>query len=120
MITITTLEHAFASAASDVVKVARFVETKVLPELLRVQADSATVEAVANLVSPQAANIERVGFAVLGTVIKAVQDAQKAAGAGGLNVALDADLVADVKSIMASVTKGAALNYPVAPLPKAA
>ena len=58
------------------------------------------------LVSPQAANIERVGFAVLGVVIKAIDDAGTAAGASGLNVSLDAQLVADIKSI-APVVKGA-------------
>jgi hypothetical protein len=41
-------------------------------------------------VSPQAANIERAGFAVLGVVIKAIEDAGAAAAANGLNVTLDA------------------------------
>ena len=58
------------------------------------------------LVNPQAANIERVGFAVLGVVIKAIDDAGAAAGASGLNISLDAQLVADIKSI-ASTVKGA-------------
>jgi len=62
---------------------------------------------VTALVSPQAANIERVGFAVLGVVIKAIDDAGTAAGANGLNVTLDAQLVADIKSV-ASAVKGAA------------
>lgn len=35
------------------------------------------------LVSPQAANIERVGFAVFGIVIEAIEDAGTAAGASG-------------------------------------
>ena len=56
------------------------------------------------LVSPQAANIERLGFAVLGLVIKAIDDAGTAAGANGLNVTLDAQLVADIKSIASAVT----------------
>ena len=55
------------------------------------------------LVSPRAANIERVGFAVLGVVIKAIEDAGAAAGANGLNVILDAQLVADIKSIASAV-----------------
>jgi hypothetical protein len=57
--------------------------------------------------SPQAANIERVGFAVLGVVIKAIDDAGAAAGANGLNLSLDAQLVADIKSI-APVVKSSA------------
>jgi len=61
---------------------------------------------VTALVDPQEANIERAGFAVLGVVIKAIEDAGAAAGANGLNVTLDAQLVADIKAIAPAV-KGA-------------
>jgi hypothetical protein len=47
--------------------------------LKKAQADSSTIEAVTALVSPEAANIERAGFAVLGVVIKALDDANAAA-----------------------------------------
>lgn len=47
------------------------------------------------------------GFAVLGVVIKVLDDAGTAAGASGLNLSLDAQLIADIKSIAAAV-KGAA------------
>ena len=104
---ITSLEHTLASAASDVVKVAKFVEHSVLPVLKKAQAQETTIEAVTALVSPQAANIERVGFAVLGVVIKAIDDAGTAAGANGLNVSLDAQLVADIKSISSAVKSAA-------------
>src|SRR5215471_6829840 len=103
---LSSVEHALASAASDVVKVAKFVEQSVLPVLKKAQAEAPTIEAVTALVSPQAANIERLGFAVLGLVIKAIDDAGTAAGANGLNVTLDAQLVADIKSL-ASAVKGA-------------
>jgi hypothetical protein len=76
---ITSVEHALATAASDVVKVAKFVETAVLPALKTAQANQSTIEAITSLVSPQAANIERAGFAVLGVVIKAIDDAGTAA-----------------------------------------
>jgi hypothetical protein len=99
---ITSVEHALAVAASDTVKVAKFVETSVLPVLKNAQAQASTIEAAA-LVSPQAANIERAGFAVLGVVINALDAAGAAAGTNGLNVALDAQLVADVTSIAAAV-----------------
>ena len=49
------------------------------------------------------------GFAVLGVVIKAIDDAGTAAGANGLNVILDAQLVADIKSIASTVKSAAAL-----------
>jgi hypothetical protein len=103
---ITTVEHALAAAASDTVKAAKFVETSVLPVLKKAQADQSTIEAVTSLVSPQAANIERAGFAVLGVVINALDTAGAAVGANGLNVTLDAQLVADIKAIAAAV-KGA-------------
>jgi hypothetical protein len=54
----------------------------------------------------QAANIERARFAVLGVVINALDAAGAAAGANGLNIALDANLVTDIRSI-ASAVKGA-------------
>jgi hypothetical protein len=71
---------------------------------------ASTIEAVTTLVSPQAANIERVGFAVLGVVIKALDDAGTAAGANGLNVSLDAQLVADIKSIAGTVKSAAPVS----------
>jgi hypothetical protein len=103
---ITSVEDALATAASDTVKVAKSVEASVLPVLKKAQAVQSTIEAVTSLVSPQAANIERAGFAVLGVVIKAIDDASTAVGANGLNVSLDAQLVADIKAIAAAV-KGA-------------
>jgi|SRR6516225_1720581 hypothetical protein len=63
---ITSVEHALATAASDTVKVAKFVETSVLPVLKKAQAGQSTIEAVTALVSPQAANIERVGSGLRG------------------------------------------------------
>lgn len=68
-------------AASEPVKVAKFVETQVLPALKKPQADAPTIEAVTAIVSPQAAHIERVGFAVLGIVIKGIDDGGTTAGA---------------------------------------
>ena len=53
--------------------------------------------------APRLANIERVGFAVLGVVIKAIEDAGAAAGSNDLNVTLDAHLVSDIKAISPAV-----------------
>ena len=103
---INSVEHALAAAAIDTVKAAKFVEVSVLPVLKKAQADQSTIEAVTALISPQAANIERAAFAVLGVVINALDAAQAAADANGLNVSLDAQLVADIKAIAAAV-KGA-------------
>jgi len=103
---ISNIEHALATAAADTVKAAKFVKTSVLPVLKKAQADQSTIEGVTALVRPQAADIERAGFVVLGVVIKALDNAGTAAGASGLNVSLDAQLVGDIKSI-APVVKSA-------------
>ena len=55
---INSVEHALAVAASDTVKVAKFVETSVLPALKTAQANSSAIGALTALVSPQAANSE--------------------------------------------------------------
>jgi hypothetical protein len=99
----SNIEHVLATAAQDVVKTAKFVEVSVLPVLQKAQADQSTIESVTALVSPSAANIERAGFAVLGVVIKAIQDAGTAAAANGINVTLDAQLVSDIKAIVPAV-----------------
>jgi hypothetical protein len=83
---LNSIEHALSSAANDVVKVGKFVEQSALPVLKKAQTGAPAIEAVTALVSPQAANIERVGFAVLGVVIKALDDAGTAARANGLNL----------------------------------
>ncbi len=114
MFLLSTFEHAFATAATDVVKIAKFVESKVLPELRKANASAATLESVTALVSPQAANIERVGFGILGLAIKAIQDAEAAVGAGGVNLTLDASLVADIKSLIPAIQSQSALGYAAA------
>jgi hypothetical protein len=40
---ISSVEHALAVAASDTVKVAKFVETQVLPVLKKAQAEASTI-----------------------------------------------------------------------------
>ena len=103
---ITSVEHALAVAAQDVVNTAKCVGTSVLPLLKQAQANQGTIESITALVDPNAANIERAGFAVLGVVINALEAAGTAGGANGLNVTFDAQLVADIKAIAAAV-KGA-------------
>ena len=115
---INSVEHALATAASDTVKAAKFLETSVLPVLKKAQVVQSTIEAVTSLVSPQAANIERAGFAVLGVVINAIDATRAAAGANGLNVTLDGQLAADIKSIAAAFK--AALPTVATPATKAA
>ena len=107
---IKSLEHAYAVAAQDIVKSAKFVEHSVLPALQKAEANASTIESITSLVSPQAANIERVGFAALGAIIKLLEDANPAVNAGGVNITLDAALVADIKSIIPTIKGQAAIT----------
>ena len=100
---ITDVAHLYSVAIADLKKTSSFVENHVLPALKAVKADMPTVEAITALVSPQAANVERVGEAILGLAIKVVGDAEAAGGAGGLKVDLDAALVADIKAILPAI-----------------
>lgn len=96
---IKTLGHAFAVVASDAVKAARTIETTVVPALKKANADAPIIEAISGLVSPQAAAIERTAFAVLGKALEAHDAGLAAAGAGGLNLQLDEETIADLKAI---------------------
>src|SRR5579864_1855299 len=97
MITLQKVEHAIASVAHDIVKIARAV----VPVLQKVQGQEATVEALTSLVDPNAVNIERAAFAVLGKICVAVTDAGNAVAANGINVQLDAQEMADLKDVAA-------------------
>jgi hypothetical protein len=105
---ITTTEHAFAAAAKDLVAAAKFIQSSVLPVLTKAQAQATTIEAITGLVSSSAVNVERAAFAALGSIIKAIEDAKQAVAGGGINVQLDAALVADIKAIIPAVKNHAA------------
>jgi len=104
---INTAEHVFAKAAQDLVTAAKFLANTVLPVLKKASASEQVVEQVTALVDPAAVNVERAAFAVLGTVIKVIESADTAASADGLNVALDAQLIADIRSIIPAVKANA-------------
>lgn len=107
---VSTFQHAYAIAISDIVKTSKFVETKVVPFLQQAQTQAATIEAVTSLVSPQAANIERVAFAVLGVVTKAVEDSIVAGKASGVNIELDEAVLADIKAILPTIKAQSAVT----------
>lgn len=118
MLFIDKAEHAIATVAHDIVKVARAV----VPVLQKVQGQEATVEALTSLVDPNAVNIERAAFAVLGKICVAITDAGNAVAANGLNVQLDAQEVADLKTIAAylqAATKSTIITVPAAAAAKA-
>lgn len=113
---ILTAEHAFVTSAKDVVSLSKFVMQHVLPALKTAKADEATVEAITALVSPQAASVERLAFAVLGSVIAALDSAHAVNAQGGLDLTLDAQLVSDLKTVAATVKLAAAGSLPVEPV----
>ena len=94
---ITSVEHALAVAASDTVKVAKFVETAVLPALKSAQAQQSTIEAVTSLVSPRRPISNDPGSQSSAWSSTPWNAAGAAAGANGLNVSLDAQLHSDRK-----------------------
>jgi hypothetical protein len=102
---ITRVEHALAAAASDTVKVVKFVETSVLPVLKKAQADQSTIESATSLVRPsrRPTSNERDSRS---SAWSSTPSMPLAPGANGLNIALDANLVTDIRSI-ASAVKGA-------------
>jgi hypothetical protein len=96
MITLQKTEHAIASVAHDIVKIARAIA----PVLQKVQAQEATVEALTSLVDPNAVNIERAAFAVLGKICVVLNEGN-AVAASGISLQLDAQEIADLKGIAA-------------------
>ena len=107
---ISSIEHAYATAISDAKKVGKFIENSVLPVLQKAHADASLIESITATVSPDLANIERVGDALLGTIINAIDGGKAVVDANGVNVTLDASLVADIKAILPAVKNLAAAS----------
>lgn len=91
--------HFFATVAGDIVKGARAVGSV----LLKVQKLEPEVEAFSSLTFPQAVELERGAFALLGKAVQAVSEADAAASANGINLALDAQFVADLKVLIQAI-----------------
>jgi hypothetical protein len=91
--------HFFATMASDIVKGARAVGNVIT----KVESAEPQIEAVTSLFFPQAVELERGAFALLGMAAQAVNDTGSAAGANGLNIALDAQLVADIRALIPAI-----------------
>lgn len=107
-----SIAHVFAAVGQKIVAEAKFVESKILPLLHRLADSEETVEKVTALVNPDAANIERVAFAGLGKVIEALESGAAAIEENGVNIALDAEFIADVKAIIPAIKAAAATTAP--------
>jgi hypothetical protein len=73
------------------------------------------IEALSSLFFPQAVELERGAFALLGLAAQAVNDAGGAAGANGINITLDQQLIADIKALIDAIeqyAKSAGLSKP--------
>jgi hypothetical protein len=104
--------HFFATVAGDIVKGARAVAGV----MLKAQKAEPEIEALSSLLFPQAVELERGAFALLGMAAQAVHEAGDAAAANGINLALDAQLVADIKALIQAIeqyAKSEGVNKPV-------
>src|SRR5262249_28775740 len=105
--------HFFATVAGDIVKGARAVAGV----MIKVGKAEPEVEAVSALFFPGAVELERGAFALLGLAAQAVSDAGSAAEQNGINITLDAQLIADIKILISAIeqyAKSAGLQKPVA------
>jgi hypothetical protein len=100
MISLESIGHAFAYALEKIHAGLQAVEN-VIPAI---QKDATVVQGVTALIPGQGAQtavgIERVAFGVLGDVAAAVNAADQATLAKGVNVSLDAEVAAAVKALI--------------------
>lgn len=99
----TSVEHFFASVVADTKKIAQFL----VAHQAQVAATAETAVAVVSAINPAVGAVatltERAGEALLGKAIAAIQDAGNAAAEKGVNLALDLQEVADIKSLIQSI-----------------
>lgn len=101
MISITTVQHAIASTAHEIVIGARAVERAVEKTLTVLQKDAPAIIALTSLVDPRAASIERIGTALLGEILPQIDSAAHAteADANAPSVTLTTELFAELKAL---------------------
>jgi len=91
--------HFFATVAGDIVKGARVVAGV----MLKAQKAEPEIEAISSLFFPQAVELERGAFALLGMAAQAVKEAGAAAEANGINLVLDQQVIADIKLLIEAI-----------------
>jgi hypothetical protein len=105
--------HFFATVGSDLVKGARAVANV----MVKAEKAEPEIEALTNLFFPQAVELERGAFALLGMAAQAVSEAGDAAASNGINIALDAQLVSDIKALIQAIEKYAQTSGIAKPVP---
>lgn len=98
---VQTLDHAYATAARDMVNTMHFVRDKVEPALRAIVADEKVIQEVTKLVDPAAENIERSAFAIFGMFIKVIDELPDSNGAA--TVTVPAEIIADIKSVASAI-----------------
>ena len=91
--------HFFATVAGDIVKGARATASM----MIKIEHAEPEIEAISALFFPGAVELERGAFALLGMAAQAVSEAGDSASQNGLNIALDAQLVVDIKALIKSI-----------------
>jgi hypothetical protein len=97
MISFSSIGHFFASAFHDL-HVAAVAVAKVETATAKLEP---TIEGITSLVYPPGVAVERIAFALLGEVAAVVTKTDSAVAAKGVNVALDAEMIAEVKQLLA-------------------
>jgi hypothetical protein len=103
--------HFFATVAGDIVKGARVVGSV----MQQAQKAEPEIEAISSLFFPQAVELERGAFALLGIAAQAVKETGDAAAANGINIVLDQQLITDIKLLIGAIeqySKTAGLTKP--------
>jgi len=95
----TNIGHFFATMAADIVKGAR-AAASVMSKAEKIEPE---VEALTGVLFPQAVELERAGFLLLGMAAQAVSETGDAAAANGANITLDQQLVADIKGLIQAI-----------------
>ena len=105
MFAFRSLGHFFAAAAHDAKACVSFVSSHQAQIDRGLETAAVAVSALDPALAPLAATIERAGEAVLGEVLAVVSKLEAAGEAKGVDVALDASVVAELKALLAAIEK---------------
>lgn len=94
-----SIGHFFTAVAQDIVKGAKAIGGA----MAKIQATEPVIEGLSALVFPGAVAIEQAAFRLLGESLSAIQKAGDAAAQNGVNLQLDAALVAEIKVLIADI-----------------
>jgi hypothetical protein len=93
--------HFFSTVAADIVKGARAAASV----MSRAEKFEPQVEALTGLLFPQAVELQRAPFVLLGMAAEAVSETGDAVAANGLNIPLDQQLIADIKALIPAIER---------------